>query len=883
MTTGPPSRRTGTASPAQPAYGQAYQAPSSSARGAASTTATQYGDHNQRQLPNPNTSVSVSYNYGDTQATAPPAPQSVSADTYNQSAITVDPMAVYDPWPVYQRKQEALRAQQAIEDAARAEDERIAEEAKREEQAKEAERKRREEEKRTSQLEISQGQHQGRQPQPVSTVETESAGQSDAPMSGAMEEQIRALMAKMREFNSKDPALLARIWEEERRAKAPKSPSVQNNSAPQAPPATTIQTEAPVANQRRKAVSTKASVPKPAKIPAPVAPVSRASGTTIWPPEKKSALANATSTYLNAQNPTRPTEVSDVLLLLDGNPSYIELCEQLESMGLKLDRAAFAKTLLAAVPDVNSASRAKTAQSPSAGASLGQMAPRAVVAPPAVMKKDMGTPATPAAGYAATLTPSPYPVLADNSDPRPVPVAEMVPIKAELKLPANKEEAARKRTFEDLIDLTNMPDDEDFEPPPKKVHTGPVYSFASTGPPVHNTVDTNNDFAANFPIPDRGPQAVLESSRLPPPPVNELRYTTIVEPLDRRKALRRNKYNIKTIARDVLLACGRHPDTRQLNQHLELLKQTLPQITNDADLSTLRWDIMDPGRPPLGYFKASTEVLVEDADDEDDSDVEASRQHPHRPSTQGTVPKKAQALSEATNPFKQKRRGRPPRQSLPTDPTASTPDRPGPTPMSASAPRPTTAVANVGYAAFRSATAYDADGKPLPKKKGRPVGWRKAIHGSAAAQMRPSTNGHTGPERSLPSQSSALRHVGSDQIEPIRIDSRSGSVSNPAPRYQSYKCEWQNCTAELHNLDTLKKHVRKVHAKENMEGSLECRWAGCATQTASRDATTNMRIERYEPKTFSSTADRQAHLEEAHFGPLSWQLGDGPASGLSGE
>jgi len=903
LAAGYPSQRAATAyqqtqrsaSPTQPLYGQINQTPVSTARSAALTAAIEYNDHNRRQLPDPSTSVSASYHYGDTQATASAAQSTANAETYRQSATTVDPMAVYDPWPEYQRKQVALRAQKAIEDAARAEDEQIAEEARIEkDHEKEEDRQPLEEEERARQAQVNHGKQKGHNPQPSTFVGTASANTAQVVPLTEMEEEIRALMAKMREFNSKDPALLARIWEEERRTKAPKPPTTQSNPAPQAAPAT-AQTNVPLANQRRKATPKEASVSKPAtpaaaprRAPATAAPISRSGGNTIWPPEKKSHLATAASAYLNAQNPARPLEVSDVLRMLDDNPSYIELCEQLESMGLKLDRAAFAKSLLTAVPDVNSASKAKTAQSLCAGAVNGTMSQRATAVPPAVMKRDIGLPTTPAAGYASVPIHE-FPGVFKNAAPTPISVAEMVPIRQELKIPANKEEAARKRTFDDLVDLTQLPEDDDFEPPRKKVNTSPKYSITSSGPIFNDFMEVDDNSPANFPIPARGASQATQESR--PPPVNELRHTTVVEPLDRRKALRRNNYNIKTIARDVLLACGRHPDTRQLNQHLELLKQTLPQITNDADLSTLRWDLIDPGRPPPGYFKDRVEVLAEDADDEDDSDVEESRQPARRSSTQGLGEGmgqlKVQALHEATNPFKQKRRGRPPRQSLPADPTASTPNRSKPTQMSASAPRPTTAAANVGYAAFRSATEHDADGNILPKKKGRPVGWRKNIHGSAAAQARPPANGRTGPgpgpSRYVPPQPSTLRHVKTGNNEPIRIDSRSPSVTKRAPRYQSYRCEWQDCKAELHNLETLKKHVHKVHGKENTEGALECLWGDCARHIASHDAMTNIRVEQHEPKPFRSAINWQEHLEQTHFSPLSWRLGDGPASGLSGE
>lgn len=900
------------ASPAQaPAqYNRSSQPPVTSARSAAMTAASPYNDYSSRQLPNldatrSNTAAaSSSYNYGDTQTPTPAlqAPTNNAAGTYNQGATTVDPMAVYDPWPEYQRKQEALRAQKAVEDAARAQEERKAEEARKEEEKKRLEERRhQEEEERSRQASINKPKKSRKSQQSAGAEGSSATSAGDAgegSMDPGMEAEIRALMAKMREFNSKDPAMLARIWEEERRAKVPKSPVVPANPAQASDP--------PAANQRRKVSAVKeppaaavARLPIPVAAPPtqhaarPAVPAANAStrpsGNTVWPPEKKATLASAAATYLNDQNPQTPVYPDQILGMLDGNPSYIELCEQLESMGMKLDRAAFAKNLLTAVPDVNSSTRARTVQLPNQGA----VAPSAPVAPPAVMKRDIGTPvATPTVNYPSAAPSPAYPAFTYShalAAPMSAPVAEMVPIKPELKRPANKEEAARKRDFSDLIDLTQA-DEDDLEPPSKRTQFGSMSSVAPAGYSTPGYMALGEGPATNIAVSAHStPQPVVHQPNPPVPHARDLRHSDIVEPVDRKKALRRNTYNIKTIARDVLLACGRHPEQRQLNQHLEALRTTLPQVQQDADLSTLRWDLIDPGKPPRGYFKASIQGLAEDADDEDDSDEEEESKRslglsPRSSESPGHQKVQAPLLSKAINPFKQ-RRGRPPRSSFGPDQTTtpSTPARPAPKTMSASAPR--AASAGVGYSAFRSATQYDANGDPLPKKRGRPVGWRKNIHGSAQAQAQPSSNGHTGPRQLqfTPFEPSALRDTNSADNEPIRIDSRSPSVPNKTRQYQSFKCKWQGCKAELHNLDTLKKHVSKVHRSTiSNSGFIECHWANCATNVTNEDAMTGTRIEQHKPKSFTTISNWVQHLEQLHFSPLSWELGDGPASGVSG-
>jgi len=891
-------------SPAQPQYNAT---PASNARSVAMTaTANQhYTEYSGRQLPSveasrssQNISSSNTYNYGNTPlhsgTIAPPAPTATMANIYSaQGTTTVDPLAVYDPWPEYQRKQ---AAQKAMEDAKRVEEKRIAEEEhKIAEQKQEEERKQQEEEEEEEEenrLRQSQPRSKTAQPQQSNTAEIVSTAPAGNDAAQALETQIREMMAKMRELNRQDPAMLARIWEEERRAK-PKSPMVQSKAPPE-PAAAPTQPVQParantpqIANSRRKTVpkdTVDLHAPRPAApvvaqavpIKQPQAAAGRPNGNTVWPPEKKTHLANAAAVYLNAQNDVQKIEPGRVLSMLDRNPSYIELCEELEQMGLKLDRAVFAKSLLTAVPDVNSASRRSVPQP----APVSAQKPRV---PPAVMKREVATPGMPAAASPANR--ASYPPFPDNTSTvaTPVPVAEMVPIKPELRKPANKEEAARKRNLSDLVDLTQLSDEEELGPPPKRLNTDSMYTYGSPEPDLQDPMHVDQEPASlNFPIahapaPAHPPQAPTTQPIQPP---SELRYISYVEPLDRKKALRRNNYNPATIARDVLLACGRHPSERNLNHHLDGLRSTLPQITFDADLSTIRWDLIDPGNPPPGYFKNSVQALTEDADDEDDSEDEKGAQLPRAPAnaigSQRGAQARAQALPEAINPFKQNRRGRP-RHSFPDVAGPTTPRRPvDSAPMSSSAPRPSTgAAAGVGYQAFRSATEYGPDGKPLPKKKGRPVGWRKAIHGSAAAQSRTSANGSIGPlDRHQPPQPSSLRN------EPVRIDSRSPSV---VAQYPVYKCKWQKCKATLHNLETLQKHVFKVHRKETPRNTLECLWGDCGREVTNFDPMTNMRLERHRPHSFDLESDWRGHIQREHFVDLSWKLGDGPAGGLSGK
>lgn len=89
----------------------------------------------------------------------------------------------------------------------------------------------------------------------------------------------------------------------------------------------------------------------PASIPEP----QQARG-TIWPEASKLALARAAVDALTstAVNVGRTISTEEITLLLDRNPSYAQLCENLECKGFIIDRRHFARLLLTAVPGLNS-------------------------------------------------------------------------------------------------------------------------------------------------------------------------------------------------------------------------------------------------------------------------------------------------------------------------------------------------------------------------------------------------------------------------------------------------------------------------------------------------------------------------------------------------
>ena len=82
----------------------------------------------------------------------------------------------------------------------------------------------------------------------------------------------------------------------------------------------------------------------------------------------------------------------------------------------------------------------------------------------------------------------------------------------------------------------------------------------------------------------------------------KLNQHDLAQPVDRKKALRRSRYDVRTLARDVLLATGKHPDLLPLNGHLEVLRNMFTNSINfNSDLSTVRWDLIDPGEQVVRF------------------------------------------------------------------------------------------------------------------------------------------------------------------------------------------------------------------------------------------------------------------------------------------
>lgn len=885
------------------------------------------------------------------------------------------------------------------------------------------------------------------------------------------EAEMRAMFQKMREFNSKNPTMLAKLWEEERRSHAVQSQSPQPTVAAQ-PIALVSQ---PKAKKGPSSTPLSASISTPAQLQtsrnanmtgltptgsaaneatmhdqAPEANISHGNvpqanvppaNTHLWPPGKKGLLAEIAARWLHSVNPQRVVTTTEILNHLDTNPNYVQLCESLEAMGLRFERAAFARELLRGIPPAgpsNNQTSPKVTEASimSANGTVAEAA-GSVVAPainpkpkrPRATKAEMeqrrslnflnglNKNARPKAseaakngmvdyempsfsvpddfehsGYAthmpeqaATSSTQPsgmspqfsmgddysrQPSMSVQPERRsvsgvqqgiPTPVGyaqqmeEIQPLSPP-RHPADKEEAARKRGFADLVDLTAGDSDDEDLPPMKTMKTlqgpRPAEIQQQIMQRIHQASQPNSPFQqhhipqpdpfgkfkvlpSNAPSPGNAespsqapgmpnttklptqpsggfgmaPTAVTSAatasmtgpstapsmkppsipSSAPQParrkgPTNEqLQYERIkgkmvVEPIMRDRVARRSTYDSRTIARDVLLATGRHPDMRPLNSHMNAMQKLLgdrggmlDQSGNKSDLATIKWDILDPDPPKkvappakkqsehqnmegTNGITRSTEVDGEDADDEEDLSS-ANVTHKHVIATKGSVRGSAFDLrtnaSASANNNVPKKRGRPSKSATSASafpsvnsPAESASRRFSGTPRQMSSqPQTTPGMTPVGYAAFRK---YDENGNEI-KKKGRPVGWRKNVHSREAQGLSPKKSASAKPKPSTGRLESQLQE----------------------PKYQVYRCQWLDCGAELHSLDVLKKHATKLHGRPDAGDQFRCMWRGCDMNTAA--------------SSFEDISAWLSHVDKEHLQAVAWRLGDGPRGGLSGE
>ncbi|KAH7160672.1 hypothetical protein EDB81DRAFT_323018 [Dactylonectria macrodidyma] len=149
----------------------------------------------------------------------------------------------------------------------------------------------------------------------------------------------------------------------------------------------------------------------------------------------------------------------------------------------------------------------------------------------------------------------------------------------------------------------------------------------------------------------------------------------------------------------------------------------------------------------------------------------------------------------------------------------------------------------------------------INRGRGRPKGWRPGMPYSA-----------NGPKQQL-STAAGSREARLIKTRPSlngfpKRRGRPPKAPSPLPReiycrintpFVAFLCEWHGCKAELHNLDTLRRHVYVVHESETRQ---TCQWGKCGQKET--------------PQVFDQRGAFETHMEEAHLVPFAWHVGDGP-------
>ena len=357
-------------------------------------------------------------------------------------------------------------------------------------------------------------------------------------------------------------------------------------------------------------------------------------GMTKWPEHRKRALAEAAATVLtrNPSNVGKQISTNDIHILLDQNPSYTEMCEHIESRGFVFERSQFAHFLLNAVPDIGMSSPATNVNQTTLNSTASQPQPNGYVPPdasrpaPSLDPKQLGYNYQRLSGI-QSLSNQQSGYLSSKVSAGP----------SSARKPVTKEDKARKRNFSDIVDLTQkLSDDEDFG----RYRSKSRMQESSQG----QSLDTAKMMAGRTGGSDLGASHTekQENTRYPPTSRDHILKEHVAEPMYKRRDARHcSSYDVKTIARDILISSGKHPTMAPLNHHLEILREKFDYVNNDSDLSTFRWDIVDPAEVRSGrHIVPAALTNIRNQDDGDKVGVNEVVRKPPPSSTKKEIPLK---------------------------------------------------------------------------------------------------------------------------------------------------------------------------------------------------------------------------------------------------
>lgn len=773
-------------------------------------------------------------------------------------------------------------------------------------------------------------------------------------------------------------------------------------------------------------------------------------GSTIWPQEIKLTLASASAIALksNSMNAGKNISVTEIVHILDQNPSYADLCNILERKGFNIDRAHFARSLLATVPSLDKSSLETQGSSPvnisnsnhlphneaangtvksavngavngsNNGAVNGRVngavrkisvrnesAPQShgkdgVVdgyengitysthgKPPKKRRRKSNNLTTNGIGsgdQSSMLVPSDQvePTIG-SADPSGSRDSRWTPPEAPMtesgskrfsdlsrlkqsqvpaaSTPLTKKEMARKRSFSELIDLTQDLSDEEDEVPVPKAHVAhnskdevakpsTVSGSGAVSDGVRATsirptskkekrkrrelLGSADRSGLNSSVATEDESLDLSRFKYADSHQDLLQSAIIIRPIDKKNdALRRSTYDPRTIATDILVSAGKHPTMAPLNHHLNILRKRFTHVGHHSNLATFRWDLVDPGGQEVNSTVLQ-DVNMDDANGEGLSIEKDATSARHGLPVSMTVDGKGRVATAGTintQPVKDKShrrksgvsrgdetsvRGGPSNGVFPLDPhrrvitTVNETPSPG-EPQESTQPSSRPPGASPGephrrrsgrskYSPPSGTSGSNQVKTPLRPRPSDVVPLRSRSSDTVPLRSRSSD---AVPLRSRPSDAVPLRPSGLRNVLPndgvvVVIESRSSdiglekkrksaakepsrrkqeklSIHPSTPSYKVYKCLWKNCPYELHNLDNLRKHVRK-HREEFGDGPFPCLWADCGRSTVLIDLGDENEV--LKPHEFGSHMTWERHIDKKHVDEYAWEFGDGPSA-----
>ena len=187
------------------------------------------------------------------------------------------------------------------------------------------------------------------------------------------------------------------------------------------------------------------------------------------------------------------------------------------------------------------------------------------------------------------------------------------------------------------------------------------------------------------------------------------------------------------------------------------------------------------------------------------------------------------------------------------------------------------AAAATGVSTPEQRSGTSTPGTTKSGKLGRPKGWKPGMSYADVRNLGPEAAAlKAGVDLSKIREKVRVRRAAAPAPGKQSIRKRRGRPSrppSPSPReiyeglgfkFVPFLCEWRGCKAELHNLETLGKHVEVVHCGRGQDA---CLWGKCAEGSSAR---------------FGSAEELEGHVKEVHLVPFAWHVGDGPKVSLPG-